>query len=87
LDPATGRPAFTGIVQVTALAPSALLAEIRAKAAILSGPRVAPSWLPDGGVIVFDDGSYKVIEPPGLISLSQLAAFAKPVSGRAAKDQ
>jgi hypothetical protein len=30
LDPASGRPAFTGIVQVTALAPSALMAEIHA---------------------------------------------------------
>ncbi|MCW3019320.1 MAG: FAD:protein transferase [Solirubrobacterales bacterium] len=78
LDPASGEPAFTGIVQVTALAPSALLAEVRAKAAILSGPRVAPAWLPDGGVIVFDDGSHRVIEPPPVISLSQLSAFAKP---------
>ena len=38
LDPATGRPAFTGVVQVTALDPQALIAEVRAKAAILSGP-------------------------------------------------
>ena len=38
LDPSTGLPAFTGVVQVTALAPSALEAEIRAKAAILCGP-------------------------------------------------
>ena len=87
LDPASGEPAFTGVVQVTALAPSALLAEIRAKAAILSGPRVAPSWLIDGGVIVFDDGSYQVIEPPPVISLSQLSAFAKPATKRAAEDQ
>ncbi len=87
LDPASGEPVFTGIVQVTALAPRALLAEIRAKAAILSGPRVAPSWLPDGGVIVFDDGSHQVIEPPAVISLSQLSAFAKPATGRAAKDR
>ena len=33
LDPATGRPAFTGVVQATALAPTALEAEWRAKAA------------------------------------------------------
>jgi thiamine biosynthesis lipoprotein len=63
LDPSSGRPAFTGIVQVTALAPSALIAEIHAKAAILSGPRAAAKWLPCGGVIVFDDGSHQVIEP------------------------
>ena len=33
LDPATGRPAFTGVVQATALAPTAVEAEWRAKAA------------------------------------------------------
>jgi thiamine biosynthesis lipoprotein len=61
LDPATGRPAFTGLVQVTALAPSALMAEVYAKAAILSGPHGAPAWLPHGGVIVRDDGSHEVL--------------------------
>jgi thiamine biosynthesis lipoprotein len=64
IDPGTGRPAFTGIVQSTALAPSALLAEIHAKAALLSGPAAAPAWLRWGGVLVFDDGSHRVIEPP-----------------------
>ena len=63
LDPSTGRPAFTGIVQVTALAPRAALAEVCAKAAILSGPAGARKWLPEGGVIVFDDGSHHVVEP------------------------
>jgi thiamine biosynthesis lipoprotein len=61
LDPATGRPAFTGVVQVTALAPSALMAEVYAKAAILSGPKGARAWLPHGGVIVGDDGSHEVL--------------------------
>jgi thiamine biosynthesis lipoprotein len=65
LDPSSGRPAFTGVVQVTALAPSALVAEIRAKAALLSGPAGAPAWLADGGVIVFDDGTHRVL-PSGL---------------------
>ncbi|MBV9213729.1 MAG: FAD:protein FMN transferase, partial [Actinobacteria bacterium] len=50
LDPATGRPAYTGVVQVTALAPTALEAEIRAKAALLAGPDAAGGWLPHGGV-------------------------------------
>jgi FAD:protein FMN transferase len=63
LDPSTGRPAFTGIVQVTALAARAALAEVCAKAAILSGPAGARRWLPDGGVVVFDDGSHEVVEP------------------------
>jgi FAD:protein FMN transferase len=64
LDPATGRPAFTGLVQVTALAATALEAEIRAKAAILSGPDRARDWLGDGGVIVADDGGVDVVAPP-----------------------
>ena len=63
LDPARGRPAFTGIVQATALAPSACEAEWRAKAALLSGPRRAARWLPHGGLIVHDDGSHALIEP------------------------
>jgi thiamine biosynthesis lipoprotein len=60
LDPATGRPAFTGVVQATALAPTALEAEIRAKAAVLSGPEGARAWLAEGGVVVFDDGTHEV---------------------------
>jgi thiamine biosynthesis lipoprotein len=63
LDPATGRPAFTGIVQATALAPSGVEAEALAKAALLSGPELAHRWLPHGGVIVYEDGSHHVVEP------------------------
>jgi FAD:protein FMN transferase len=62
LDPASGRPAFTGVVQTTALAPSSLEAEVRAKAALLSGPSAAREWLAHGGLVVFDDGSHDVIE-------------------------
>jgi FAD:protein FMN transferase len=58
LDPATGRPAFTGVVQATALAPTAAEAEWRAKAAVLSGPERAADWLAHGGVVVLDDGSH-----------------------------
>jgi thiamine biosynthesis lipoprotein len=67
LDPRTGGPAFTGIVQVTALAPRAVEAEARAKAALLSGPSAATAWLEHGGVVVYDDGGIDVISPdPGL---------------------
>src|SRR5262249_21167482 len=55
LDPASGRPAFTGVVQATAIAPTALEAEVRAKAAVLAGPERAASWLAHGGAVVFDD--------------------------------
>jgi thiamine biosynthesis lipoprotein len=64
LDPATGRPVFSGIVQVTALGPRAAVAEIRAKAALLSGPGRAAHSLPDGGVIVYDDGSHELVARP-----------------------
>jgi thiamine biosynthesis lipoprotein len=73
LDPSSGRPAFTGVVQVTALAPSALAAEIKAKAAILGGPHAAPGWLAHGGVIVFDDGSHQIMQPPPVVILDQLS--------------
>jgi thiamine biosynthesis lipoprotein len=62
LDPATGRPAFTGVVQATALAPTALEAEVAAKAAVLSGPDGAARWMRHGGVVVLDDGSHRSYE-------------------------
>jgi thiamine biosynthesis lipoprotein len=62
LDPATGRPAFTGIVQATALAPSALEAEVLAKAAILRGPGTPRDALPHGGVLVYDDETYDIVD-------------------------
>jgi thiamine biosynthesis lipoprotein len=61
LDPASGRPAFTGIVQATALAPTALEAEILAKSALLSGPADARAWLPFGGVLVPVEGEAEVV--------------------------
>jgi thiamine biosynthesis lipoprotein len=63
LDPRTGAPAFTGIVQATAIAPTAAQAEVLAKAAVLSGPARAGEWLTHGGVVVFDDGSHQVLAP------------------------
>jgi thiamine biosynthesis lipoprotein len=62
LDPSTGRPAFTGVVQATAVAPTAVEAEWRAKAAVLSGPDHAEGWIPHGGVVIFDDGSHSVVD-------------------------
>jgi thiamine biosynthesis lipoprotein len=64
LDPAGGRPAFTGLVQATALAPSAFEAEWRAKAALLAGPAQAARWLPHGGLLVRDDGTHGVLATP-----------------------
>ena len=53
LDQSTGESVFSGIVQVTALAPTAGEAETRAKSALLSGSK-EDEWLPYGGVIVYD---------------------------------
>ena len=61
LDPSTGRPAYTGIVQATALAPTAWLGEVLAKTALLRGPEGARDALEFGGCVVFDDGSYELI--------------------------
>lgn len=61
LDPATGEPAFTGVIQATALAPTAFLADIHAKWALLSGPELAPSRLPYGGVLVLADGGIETV--------------------------
>ena len=61
LDPATGMPAFTGIVQATALAPTGVEAELLSKAALLSGPARATQWLAHGGLVLYDDGSFDVV--------------------------
>jgi len=58
LDPATGAPAWTGLLAVTALAPSTLAAEALAKAALLRGAAGARRMLARaGGVLVHDDGT------------------------------
>ncbi|HVS99763.1 MAG TPA: FAD:protein FMN transferase [Solirubrobacterales bacterium] len=73
LDPATGRPAFTGVVQATAVAPTGLLAETLAKSALLVGPERAGSELPFGGVIVEEGGAVRVVEPGTVVPPEALA--------------
>lgn len=58
VDPATGEPAWTGVLQATALAPTAVEAEALAKAALLRGPDEGRLVLArHGGLIVLDDGT------------------------------
>ena len=64
LDPSTGQAVFSGVVQVTALAPTAFEAELRSKVTLLSGPDHAADHLPDGGLVVLDDGRCIVVAPP-----------------------
>jgi thiamine biosynthesis lipoprotein len=64
LDPATGESAWTGVVQATALADTALEAEVLAKTALLSGPsRGAEMLEAKGGVLVLDAGEVVVAGP------------------------
>ena len=65
LDPASGKPAFTGVLQATALAPTGLEAEALAKAALLSGPERASKWLAHGGMVVYEEGAIEVLEASG----------------------
>ena len=75
LDPATGRPAWTGLVAATAVAGSALEAEVLAKAALLSGPLVARRLLRRlGGVLQHDDGRVEVVPAPAVVRLPRPVA-------------
>ena len=57
LDPATGDPAWTGVLTATARAPRAALAEALAKAAVLAGPDRGRAILARyGGLLVSFDG-------------------------------
>jgi thiamine biosynthesis lipoprotein len=61
LDPSTGEPAWTGVIQATSLGATALEAETLAKMAFLSGPDGAREILaPRGGLIVLDDGTVEL---------------------------
>lgn len=66
IDPATGLPAWTGLVSATALAPNAVEAETRAKLALLKGPGAAAELLSEhGGVVQHDDGAIELFGTDG----------------------
>ena len=74
LDPATGEPAWTGLVGVTAIGSTALHAETLAKAALLSGPQSARGWLADlGGVLVDYSGQVEYV------GLREVSSAAHPI--------
>jgi thiamine biosynthesis lipoprotein len=74
IDPRSGFPAFTGVVQASAVAPTGLLAEILAKSALLVGPERATSQLPFGGVVVEEGGAVRVVESLSPLLYEVLAA-------------
>jgi thiamine biosynthesis lipoprotein len=64
LDPATGEPAWTGLVGATALGATALEAETLSKAALLSGPERGRRLLSErGGLLVHESGHAELVGP------------------------
>lgn len=64
LDPASGEPAWTGLVGATALGDSALEAETLSKAALLSGPeRGREIFAERGGLLIHDSGRVELVGP------------------------
>lgn len=64
IDPHTGEPAWTGLLGVTALAPSGVAAETVAKAALLSGPDRGRRLLEEhGGILFHEDGEAESVGP------------------------
>jgi thiamine biosynthesis lipoprotein len=61
IDPSTGEPCRTGLIGATALASTALEAEVLAKQAVLLGPIEGLSLLgPGGGLVVHEDGRVEI---------------------------
>ncbi|HEY7966736.1 MAG TPA: FAD:protein FMN transferase [Solirubrobacteraceae bacterium] len=78
LDPATGRPAWTGLIGATALGASVLEAETLTKAALLLGPAGARRVLAEqGGLVVHDDGDVELIGPIDEPARMRLRVLAK----------
>ena len=63
IDPSTGSPAWTGVLQVTAIAATALEAETLSKQVLLGGPRATHLLERRGGVLVHDDCTVELIGP------------------------
>ena len=61
IDPSTGDSAWTGLIQVTALAPTALEAETLSKRVLLGGPQAVGLLDRFGGVAVHDDCKVELI--------------------------
>jgi thiamine biosynthesis lipoprotein len=72
IDPARGRPAWTGLIQTTAVAATALEAETLSKAALLSGADAARQILARlGGALIHDDGELELV---GSLRFEEVAA-------------
>jgi thiamine biosynthesis lipoprotein len=72
-------PAWTGVIQATALAPTALEAETLAKMALLSGPLAGRAALERyGGALILDSGKLILVGEldthPGYATVERLTA-------------
>lgn len=77
LDPSTGEPAWTGVIQATAVGTTALEAETLAKMAFLSGRDQAAAILAEqGGLIVGDDGVVELFGSLAAQSRADMEAVA-----------
>jgi FAD:protein FMN transferase len=73
IDPDRGTPAWTGVIQASALAPTALEAETLAKTALLRGPSAGSELLArHGGALILDDGH--LLLAGGLATATRAAA-------------
>jgi len=81
LDPSSGKPAWTGLIGVTALGESAVEAETLSKAALLSGPeRGREALARAGGLLVHDSGR---VEPVGPLSAKPRIRLPEPTGAAA----
>lgn len=74
IDPARGTPAWTGVIQASALAPTALEAETLAKTALMRGPGAGAQLLArhSGGALILDAG--RLVLAGGLATATAAAA-------------
>jgi thiamine biosynthesis lipoprotein len=76
IDPASGHPAWTGLIGATALGETAVEAETLSKAALLSGPEGAREFLAEqGGLIVHDGGRVETVGPLNVTPRIRLPAW------------
>jgi thiamine biosynthesis lipoprotein len=82
IDPATGTPAWTGLIGATALADTAVEAETISKAALLSGLEGGRELLAErGGLLVCDDGRVEPVGPLAATPRVRLPRDLAPAGG------
>ena len=77
IDPRTRRPALTDLMQVTALAPSASLAEVWAKTALIAGSAASANVIPkhrDIHLVLVPENGTAVMSPGVRVALAAVAS-------------